>query len=130
MARIRSNRGNLYPTNKPKRVGHKDFHYSHVCSGCSKVILKQESQMAIPDYIDGAFIGTKYYHWRCVPEMGLEWFIDGEDLFIDEDFLEKYRKKEGMKWGFCGRPYDGLVLGFGINVQIFSTKDCPILEER
>lgn len=63
MRRIRANRGNLYPTGKPKKVGFKDVHYDYVCSECDKKILKQESQMSIP--CEG---GTKRYHWDCRPK--------------------------------------------------------------
>lgn len=68
MRRIRSNKGNLYPSGEPKTAGHKDLHYDHVCFACKGMILKKESQMAIPEYdSNGIFLGTKYYHWRCVP---------------------------------------------------------------
>lgn len=62
MKRIRANRGGLYPT-EPKRDGYKDFHYDYICSKCGKKILKQESQMSIPN--DD---GIKRYHWECRPK--------------------------------------------------------------
>lgn len=64
MKRIRSNRGNLYPTGKPVQAGYKDTAYDYICSKCGKIILKKESQMSIPS--EG---GTKRYHWDCKPEV-------------------------------------------------------------
>lgn len=53
---------------------------------------------------------------------------NSDDLFVDEGLLEEYRKKEGMKWGPWGRPYDGLVLGFGKNVFVFDVDSCEFRE--
>lgn len=64
MKRVRSNRGGLYPTGKPKRVGFKDVYFDYTCSDCGEVILKKESQMSIPDKC-----GTKRFHWDCKPEI-------------------------------------------------------------
>lgn len=55
-------------------------------------------------------------------------FIEGDDLFVDVDYLES-QKEELMKWGPWGRPYDGLVLGFGKNVFVFSVRACPIIKQ-
>ena len=64
MKRIRSNRGGLYPTGKPKRAGYPDTHYDYICSKCGEKILKSESQMSIP--YPG---GTKRFHWDCKPKI-------------------------------------------------------------
>lgn len=49
--------------------------------------------------------------------------IDGDDMFIDVDEMQKWRKKRPLNEYF----YGGLVLGFGKNVFVFS-KDS--IEER
>ncbi len=54
--------------------------------------------------------------------------MSGGGLWIDEDYLEDYKNGDGLKWGPWGRPYDGLVLGFGENVFVFSIDASPLLK--
>ncbi len=58
MRRVRLNRGNLYPTVK-KQAGHPDTHFEKTCSGCSKTILKKDSNITIPEKGD--------FCWDCKP---------------------------------------------------------------
>ena len=64
MKRIRSNRGGLYPTSKPKRAGFEDKYYEVICHTCKKKILKSEGR--ITTHKDGII---KKFHWGCVPDM-------------------------------------------------------------
>ena len=62
----------------------------------------------------------------------IDWIIEddkiwGDCLWISDDALAEFKAGPGMKWGFCGRPYDGLVLGFGTNVFVFSKEASPII---
>lgn len=67
--RVRANRGGLFSTTTPnwKRAGYPDKHYNYICYACKKKILKQDSQMTIPDYVEGVYVGKKVYHWECKP---------------------------------------------------------------
>lgn len=64
MARIRLNRGGLYPTGKPKRAGFKDSHYEFMCNTCDGKILKKESNIIIPTKD-----GVERFHFKkaCQP---------------------------------------------------------------
>ena len=66
--KVRANRGGLFNTTTPKRAGYPDTHYDYICYKCKKKILKQESQMSIPDYEMGIYTGTRVYHWDCKPK--------------------------------------------------------------
>ncbi len=62
MTRIRLNKGNLYPTDKPARAGFEDKHFESICSVCKKKLKKSDSQMSIP--IKGGRT-SKTYCWEC-----------------------------------------------------------------
>ncbi len=59
MKKIRSNRGGLYPTGESKKAGHPDSYYDKTCSGCGKVIPKEDSNITIP--------GKGDFCWGCKP---------------------------------------------------------------
>ena len=65
--RVRANRGGLFNTTTPKRAGYKDTHYDYICYKCKKKILKSDSNISIPDYAEGRYVGKKVYHWDCKP---------------------------------------------------------------
>jgi len=67
MRRVRANRGGLFNTTTPKRAGYPDTHYDYICSKCGKIIRKSESQMSVPDYVEGIYAGKRVYHWDCKP---------------------------------------------------------------
>ena len=64
MKRIRLNTGGLYPTGGTKRAGYPDTHYDKTCSGCSKTILKKDSNITIP--------GKGDFCWDCIPNKIME----------------------------------------------------------
>lgn len=65
MRRIRSNRGNLFPTGQPKQAGHKDKYYTFICKKCEKVIFKKDSNIMIP--------GMGEFHLDCGMEAFSLW---------------------------------------------------------
>ena len=71
MRRVRSNRGGLFNTTTPKKAGFEDTHYDYICYTCKKKILKGESNVCIPDYVEGVYVGKKVYHLtdNCKPKI-------------------------------------------------------------
>jgi len=48
-----------------------------------------------------------------------------DNLFIDVEFLEKYRKSDSL-----GQGYSGLILGLGENVFLFDVSSCEYMNKR
>ena len=51
-----------------------------------------------------------------------------DNMFIDIEYLEYYKKNPRSYWDVTG--YAGLVLGFGKNVFVFDVKACDFFEGK
>jgi len=64
---------------------------------------------------------------KTIPEDRVIGLIEKDDLFINVEYLEYYRKNPRTYWDVTG--YDGLVLGFGKNVFVFDIDSCDFKEK-
>lgn len=69
MARIRLNKGGLYPTGESKRAGFKDQYFEHICETCKKKIFKNQScSVVCKKEADGTFTPHRYHgDGGCMP---------------------------------------------------------------
>lgn len=63
---------------------------------------------------------------KLKPIIPITLYID-DNLYVDMEYLEQYRKNPRSYWDVTG--YEGIVLGFGINVFVFDVESCEFFEE-